>query len=251
MKKEYKIIIITISIVLIVLIHIGAFSYYKYYNKSKNKEKKDNKVIKVEEKPIEKQVIEPYINELPIFREQYQNNNIMGRLEINDIGINTFVTRSEDNSFYLNNNIYNQYDGLGVPFFDFRNKDLDKDRQINIYGHNTENIQYQDHLPFIKLISYKNIEVFNNNKTINLYTDNNKKTYEVIAIKIITKDNIEHMQLSFQNDEDFLNHTNRLLENTTYQDNIEITGKDKLLVLQVCNYDPPNTFLLVIAKLKT
>ena len=59
------------------------------------------------------------------------------------------------------------------------------------------------------------------------------------------------MQLSFQNDEDFLNHTKRLLENTTYQDNIEITGKDKLLVLQVCNYDPPNTFLLVIAKLKT
>lgn len=250
--KSKKIYIAVLCLMLIagVLMALGSIIYQKsqYSKKTSNTKTKQTEQKSSSNFPIEE--IEPYNNQLPNFRNQYNNPYIMGKLEIPNLSIDALVTRYSNNTYYLNNNILNQEDGIGVPFFDYRNTDLVNNRQINIYGHNTTNEAIINQLPFTKLKTYLNEEIYNNSKDVYLSIDEKQIKYRVIAVKIIAASNNEHMKLLFKNDEDFLQHTQKLLENTTYKDSEKITKKDKILVMQVCNYDPPDTYLLIICKAK-
>ncbi len=238
-----------ITYVLIFLIPIiTIISIFLSYNYYLNKEKElEVKTINEEKKEQKEKYVEPYINELPEARQTYNNQNIMGRIEIPNMNINNYVTRTSDNSYYLNYNLYNVYDQIGAPFFDYRNTNLNTDKQINIYGHNTQNNKILDKLPFTNLEQYTNQDVFNNNKDIYLYIDERKVHYEVIAIKIIT-DDVEHMNIVFDDNKKFIEHAKKLLSNSLYIRDTEITKKDRLLVLQICHYDPMGSYLLVIGK---
>ena len=248
--ENIKRIITYVLIFLIPIITIiSIFLSYNYYlNKEKELEVKTINEEKKEEKKEQKEkYVEPYINELPEARQTYNNQNIMGRIEIPNMNINNYVTRTSDNSYYLNYNLYNVYDQIGAPFFDYRNTNLNTDKQINIYGHNTQNNKILDKLPFTNLEQYTNQDVFNNNKDIYLYIDERKVHYEVIAIKIIT-DDVEHMNIVFDDNKKFIEHAKKLLSNSLYIRDTEITKKDRLLVLQICHYDPMGSYLLVIGK---
>lgn len=259
MKNKKKYIIYIGIILLSSLISLGiSFIYQEYKRKTIpsvkeliNEKKEKNYSDKDDYKEQKKEEISNYTNELPPYREQYGNPYIMGRLELPNLNINALVTRAENNAFYLNNNLYNQYDGLGVPFFDYRNTDLANNKQINIYGHNTRNEKYFSQLPFINLEAYTDKNIFDNYKDIYLSIDEKKVHYEIIAVKIITDANNEHMKVIFHSDEDFLQHISRLLQGTLYRNNnIEITSTDRIIVLQVCHYNPPDTYLLVIGREK-
>lgn len=257
MKNKKRIIIYIGIILLSSILSLGLSIVYQEYKQKTIpsvekliKEKKEqNYSDKDDYKKQKKEEIINYTNEIPSYREQYGNQYIMGRLEVPNLNINALVTRAGNNSFYLNNNLYNQNDGLGVPFFDYRNTDLANDKQINIYGHNTRNEKYFSQLPFINLEAYTDRNIFNNYKDIYLSIDEKKVHYEVIAVKIVNDSNNEHMKVIFRSDEDFLNHVGRLLRDSLYKDsNLEITSNDRLIVLQVCHYNPPDTYLLVIGK---
>ena len=104
-------------------------------------------------------------------------------------------------------------------------------------------------MPFIKLESYTNKNIFDSYKDIYLSIDEKKMHYRVIAIKIIDDSNNEHMKVIFKSKNDYLIHVSRLLQNSLYRDNmIEISSTDRLIVLQVCHYNPMDTYLLVIGK---
>ncbi len=252
-KKRYVIYfgIIVLSICISI---VASFFYQQYKNENIPNTTKKIKIKETIPKEIQEEKYEEpitYTNELPGYREQYKNPNIVGKLELPNLNINTLITRAENNSFYLNNNIYNQYDGLGVPFLDYRNTDLVNNKQLNIYGHNTQNEKFFSRLPFINLESYIDKNIFNNYKDIYLSIDEKKIHYEVIAIKIITAANNEHMKVEFNSDEEYLRHVSKLLQDTLYRNNnLEITPNNHLIVLQVCHYDPPDTYLLVIGREK-
>ena len=213
-------------------------------NKESNNEDDNNQLEEPEE---EKEV---YINQLPNYRNQYNNQSIYGRLIIPQLKMDSLITISDNNSYYIDHDIYNNYNKLGNPFFDHRNVSLSTDRQINIYGHNTQNEKYYDALPFTNLEAYTDENVFKTVKDIYLEIDERKLIFQVIAIKIITNNDNEHMKLVFYSDEDFLNHSKKLLDNTLFKENTEITASDRLLVLQACHYNPMGSYLLVIAKEK-
>ena len=227
----------------------GVYIYNNYISKDSNKNNTPSIINPIEtEEPVES--VEPYVNELPEVRNNYGNPYIMARIEIPNMNVNNYVTRASNNSYYLNYNLYNQYDQIGAPFFDYRNTDLNNDRQINIYAHNTQNEAIYDKLPFVNLEKYTDEATFNTNKDIYLYLDDKKVHYQVIAIKIITTD-IEHMKLIYKDDNDYLDHVNKLLANSLYRDVTEtVTKKDRLLVLQICHYNPMGSYLLTIAKEK-
>ena len=57
------------------------------------------------------------------------------------------------------------------------------------------------------------------------------------------------MKVSFSSDSDFKKHADKLLSDSLYRDQSEkVAKKDRLLVLQICHYDPMGSYLLVIAK---
>lgn len=246
---NYILIVFIFSVLSVGLYYI----YYNYIRKDKMapqveelvKEKKKKKYSDAQKDPID---VSNYVNELPDYRAQYGNSEIMGRLEIPNMNINTLVTRAVNNSYYLNYNLYHQWDALGVPFFDYRNTDLANNQQINIYGHNTRNERFLSALPFTNLDAYVDKDIFNNYRDVYLSIDEKKIHYKAIAVKIISTDN-EHMKVAFKNDVDFLKHMNRLLNNSLYKsEDSSITKNDRILVLQVCHYDPPDTYLLLICK---
>lgn len=249
MKKR----IINGILILSAMIAFGLATYlaFDYYMEKSNSDYKAKKVVKKIKKdtPISEPVEKIYINNLPSYREQYNNEFIMGRLKIPNIQLDTLVTRTDNNNYFLNHNLYNEYDGIGTAIFDFRNDSLSTDRQINIYGHNTENMDIYDKVPFVKLEAYVNEETFNNAQDIYLEIDEKEIHYQVVAVKIISNSDDEHMIIKFNQDDLYQKHIDRLLSNTLYRnENIEITASDKILIIQTCHYNPYDTYLLVIAK---
>ncbi len=248
--------ILNYILIFIIFIVLSVGIYYIYYNfirKDKMapqveelvKEKKEKNYSDANENQVD---VSNYVNQLPNYRQQYGNQDIMGKLEIPNMNINTLVTRSVNNSYYLDYNLSHQWDGLGVPFFDYRNTDLAHNQQINIYGHNTRNEKFLAFLPFTNLDAYVDKNIFNNYRDVYLSIDEKQLHYKAIAVKIISSDN-EHMKVAFKNDVDFLKHIEKLMSNTLYKsEDSSITKNDKILVLQVCHYDPPNTYLLLICK---
>ena len=248
MKKR----IINGILILILVISIGTagcliYDYYKDQKSSTYIEVQPPKEIKKEEKEVitKKQ----YVNELPNYRTQYNNEFIKGRLRIPNIQLDLLVTRSDDNNFFLEHNLYKEYDGIGTAMFDFRNTDLLTNKQINIYGHNTENKNIYDKVPFVKLEAYTDANVFNTAQDIYLDIDEKEMHYKLISIKISEKTNDEHMKMDFENDDDFENHVKELMSGSLYtNNNIQITKNDRILIIQTCHYNPYDTFLILIAK---
>lgn len=243
-----KIILKYLLILAVIILVFSSITIYLFAKENRNTKKIQNKKADVVEKVKPVKSIEPYYNELPTVRENYNNQNIMAKIEIPNMNINNYVTRTDNNSYYLNYNLYNVYDQIGAPFIDYRNTDLVNAKQINIYGHNTQNEAIYDKLPFVNLEKYTDQATFEANKTIYLYLDEKKVEYKIIAIKIVTTD-IEHMKVSFSSDSDFKEHADKLLSDSLYREQSEkVTKKDRLLVLQICHYDPMGSYLLVIAK---
>lgn len=253
-KKKKKLIKKILIILIPILLFIGGYYIYNNYIKrpgipSVNKlidDKKSSGYPKEEEKDINN-----YVNQLPELRNQYGNSDIMGRLEIPGLNIDTVIVRTNDNDYYLDNNLNKQWDGLGVPFFDYRNLNLASDRQINIYGHNTQKTEFYDQLPFTNLEAYMDEQIFKTYNNIYLSIDERQMVFEVVATKLITDRNNEHMLLVFSDDIDYLQHVNRLLKDTIYQSkNAYFTGRDRMLILQICHYEPMDSYLLIIGKEK-
>ena len=57
------------------------------------------------------------------------------------------------------------------------------------------------------------------------------------------------MKLKFKNDNDFAKHINNIVNGSLYvEEGFSIGLKDNYLILQVCHYDPPDSYLLAICK---
>lgn len=250
-KKQNKLLYTLILILVPVVLFAGTYYLTKVVMDktfpSVENLKKEKEKIGYSDKD-EKQPIDNYVNELPNFRAQYGNNDIMGKLEIPQLNVNTLVFRSVNNNYYLNRNAHHQVDNLGVPFFDYRNQSLNSDRQLNIYGHNTQNTKYLSQLPFTNLDAYVDKNIFDNYKNVYLSIDERKIEYEIVAVKIIKDKNNEHMKLIFYSDEDFVSHINKMVDGSLYSRISSISKDDKYLVLQACHYDPPGSYIIIICK---
>ena len=253
-KKKSHLLKDVLIVVVPILLCVGGYFIYDNYIK-KPGIPSVNKLIEEKKKSGYKQEpgidVSNYVNHLPEYRAQYGNQNIMGKLEIPNLNINALIVRTNNNEYYLNYSIYGQWDGLGVPFFDYRNQDLNTNRQINIYGHNTQREEFYSQLPFTNLEAYVDQNIFLNYKDVYLSIDERQMYYEVVAIKILTDGNNEHMKLLFANDADYLQHVNKLLNGSIYvRDGTSFSASDRMLVLQVCHYNPMVSYLLVICKEK-
>ena len=235
---------------------VGASYAYNHYLKkpgipSVNKLVKEKKAKNFSDKDDNKIDVALYENKLPSYRDQYGNSDIIGRLEIPNLNIDTMITRTDNNEFYLNYSLYKQWDGLGVPFFDYRNRDLANDWQINIYGHNTKREEFYDQLPFTNLEAYVDKDMFDNYKDVYLSIDEKQINYEIVAVKILLDGNNEHMKVVFRDENDYLQHIDKMMSNSLYRsENATFTAEDKILVLQVCHYDPDGSYLLIFCKEK-
>lgn len=162
------------------------------------------------------------------YKKEFNNNDIIGRLIIDNLGIDELLVQTTDNDYYLRRLLDGTYNIMGSMFVDYRS-DIENGRQINIYGHNSDIYD----LPFKKLLNYLDRDFFLNNRKVVLETLNGTKTFEIFSVKVIT-DDIEHTEILFDNDADFNEHIKKLRNNSLYDSLDEVSGTDQILVLQTC-----------------
>ena len=184
------------------------------------------------------------INEL---RKSYSNNDIVGVIKIESIGLETIVVQGSDNSYYLKHDINKNSSIFGTEFVDSRNStNLTEDKQINVYGHNSRNKDYYDNLEFTKLNKITDKETFEKLSNIYFYVDGAVLEYKPYVVKVITTDN-EYTRLIYRSPEILKKHLENLTSNTMYcKDECNIPEDKKIIILQTCYYEPDDSYLLLI-----
>ena len=131
-KRIIPILLLSIAIVLIT---------FNHQDSNKN-------ITKVTTKKEIKETEEPQINRVEELRKIYQNNDIIGNLEIEGIGIDEPILQSKDNEYYLTHDNYGNYDKYGSIYLDYRCNINSK--KLLIFGHSSTKID----TPFNNLENY-------------------------------------------------------------------------------------------------
>lgn len=190
-----------------------------------------------------KSIITPYkreynnIFDLDMYRDKYNNNDIIGKIKIND-KLDSLVVWTDNNSYYLNHDYYKNYNIFGSVFMDYRTNIFD--RKIIIYGHN---FKYKD-MDFSILEKYSDYNFYLDNKDISLIIDKYLIKYEVFSY-YLTNNDYEYFNVSINN---YNEHFNNLKNNSLYETNVSVNGDDNVLILQTCSTFYDNYYVILCAK---
>lgn len=177
------------------------------------------------------------LNFIDTLKKNYQNDDIVGYLEINDM-ITTPIVQTNNNSYYLNHSLTKEKIVTGSIFADYR-VDLINDKKILIYGHNSNKYD----LPFGKLKKYLDNDFLNQNKYITLVTDKTN-IYEIFSV-FTTKNDFKYSNVYFNNDNDYLSHLNYLKDKSIFKSDYILDKDDYIITLQTCLNDELGSLLVV------
>ena len=151
--------------------------------------------------------------------------------------------KGESDSFYLDHNVYKNYQFAGTIYSEKHNKKDFSDPVTLLYGHNMLNGSM-----FASLHNFNNKEFFDNNNTIFVFTKD--KLYTYLVYSAYQYDD-RHILNSFNMDDDYsfrdyLDST--LVERPYYcnvREGIELTTDDRILTLSTCMNGGGNVRYLV------
>jgi len=255
MKKNVIKHVLSLLVVLGVTI-TSCFGYINVDSKVIYNEFPDNKVSNVNiEEEEEKEKIE-VIEELPIIEEdKVVNQNIVSDNSLepvfenvqNDVGnyikidgiLNKNLMKDESGEhFYLNHNMNGVYDGVGVPYIDFRN-DF-SGRKTIIYSHSSKS----GNGPFQVLQNYhNNYGFYQNHRYITVQYNGVEYLYEIFSVYVSTADSeqsegLEYFHRMDYSDSEWEYRVNWYKNNSEYDTGVSVSSNDKILILQTCCMDP-------------
>lgn len=175
------------------------------------------------------------------------NTDIYAWIEIPDTKINYPIAQSQtDDSYYLNHSIDGSSDKNGTLFTEsaFNSTDF-SDPMTVIYGHDMKSGAM-----FGNLQKYSDSEYFNEHSTIKVYLPDRTLTYKVFASLPFSNKHILY-SWNFANEDEYnnfirnVNSTKSLLAN--FDNSIEVTASDKVIVLSTCLKSDNTRRFLVLA----
>ena len=227
MRKVIKLIL---SLIIIICIGIIIYKSYLYYIDKKEYLDLEKYKPEVSSSNDEEKVTLADIN-----------NDYKFWLSIDNTKVNYPVVQGDDNKFYLEHNFSKEYSISGTLFVDYRN-DINKDKNIIIYGHNMRNGTM-----FNELKKFKDEEFFYNNY-ITIIKDNNEYKYEVFSVYALPENEIT-LKKDFVDENEYLQYLNNLIEKSYYNKNIELNYDSNIITLITCSYEYNNARTIVHAKL--
>lgn len=227
------------------------FFVYLYFFVSSQHYDDENKVNEIpainnQEIIIDKPDYKEEINKLKV---DYNNNDIVGILSIENTDFNEIVVQTIDNDYYLEHSLNKQYDWRGQTFLDYR-VDINNSKKLLIYGHNSGNYN----LPFKIFENYYDSSYVNEHKYMYLQTDEEVKIFEIFAIYVEVSDWSYFSKINFSSDDEYYNHILELKNKSLYDTGVVLNKNDEILIIQTCSYHSnyanyENKFLLVMGKL--
>ena len=180
-------------------------------------------------------------------RDEYNNNDVVGILEIDNTDYVVPIMQSDDNEYYLNHTPDGKENFMGSIYLDYR-VDIDSSKKLLIYGHNSSNID----MPFKILEEFYDKDYYDNHKYVEITTSNTKKKYEIFSVYVETSD-FSYMNINFEDDDDYLNHIEKLKSKSMYDTGVTLSKDDEILILQTCSEHPDyrnyqKKYLLIILR---
>lgn len=180
-------------------------------------------------------------------KKEYNNDEVVGILAIENTGYIVPVVQAEDNAYYLNHDPYKNKNGLGSIYLDYR-LDIESSPKLLIYGHNSSNMD----MPFKILENFYDKNYYESHKYMTLITESSVRKYEIFSVYVETSD-FTYMNIKFDTKDDYYNQLKKLKNRSIYDTGVKIEEDDEVLILQTCsthsdykNYD--KKYLLVILR---
>ena len=218
-NRGWKIVILVLCIIVCILLYIN----FKNQNTSYLYV---GEIDKIEDNVDD---LDYYKNIINSARKKYNNNDVVGILEINNTDYIVPVMQGDDNKYYLKHTPYGEKSSMGSVYLDYR-VDIDSSKKLLIYGHNSSNVD----MPFKILEEFYDRDYYDNHKYVEVTTSNMKKKYEIFSVFVETSD-FSYMDITFDNDDEYLNHINNLKSKSMYDTGVALSKDDEILILQTCS----------------
>lgn len=174
------------------------------------------------------------------------NPDIYAWLYIPNTNVDYPVARSTsdgDDSFYLEHNVYRQYQFSGTIYSEIKNQPDMHDRVTVMYGHNMLNGTM-----FASLHNFANKEFFEQNNTAFVLTEDKVFTYLIYSAYTYDDRHILNTNF-FGDDEVFQRYLDETLDphavDANVREGIDLTINSKILTLSTCTSGPSDTRYLV------
>ncbi len=248
MKKKLPIIIcLIISISLLGYSGIKIFSWVKDNQKSEQiMEDLEQKVVFTQEEPSNVTVTQdeseikeddPYwdfINtnlvDVDLSELKKTNPQTVGWVSLKGTNINYPFVQTTDNSYYLTHDFYQQYNGGGWVFLDYRNNVNLTDKNSIIYAHGRANSTMFGSLKNILTQSWVNDQ---RNFIVQVSTEEKNTLWQVFSVYRIPNTN-DYLTTQFQSDEEFNNFAQMLINRSNFDFKTTVKASDKILTLSTC-----------------
>lgn len=171
------------------------------------------------------------------------NNDTMGWIQVNGTNINYPVVQSTNNDYYLEHSFDKSYNTAGWVFLDYRNNILEMDKNTIIYAHGRYDNTMFGTLRNILTDGWLDNR---NNFVIKMSTAYENTLWQVFSVYRIPTTN-DYLQVEFDDDSEFIDFSNMLIERSGFDFNTSINNDDKILTLSTCYNDDDK--IVVHAKL--
>lgn len=197
-------------------------------------------VIETESKTEHDSQTEEQIYKINFEKLKNTNDDTVGFIKVNGTQIEYPIVKTTNNDYYLKHSFDKTYNAAGWVFADYRNKLDGTDKNIIIYGHNRKNgTMFSSLRHILNKNWYENEE----NRRIQLITENAEITYEVFSIYQIEKEEY-YIQTNFNSDEQFSTFIKTLKNRSIKDFNIDVNSEDSILTLSTCAND--NNYRVVL-----
>ena len=220
-----------INVVLIVAI---IFSLYKVISKVVDYKESKNTYEKVREV---KNNSNNFSEELIKINEDYKM-----WIEVPNTNIDYPVVQDEDNDFYLNHDFNKKESSSGAIFIDYKNN-IDKDKNIVIYGHNMKNKSM-----FQNLMKFKDEEFWKENKEIILTIDGKRYEYEIFSSYISNVKDVD-LKINFKSKDEYLKYIDDIKKKSIFNRDIDVKSYDRIITLSTCSYEKDDARMIIHGKL--
>lgn len=220
--KKYEYIFCTLSF--IILISLIEFNKWKDLNEFNDNFILTETINEIEE-PQEEFV---YKEEITSLKEQYNNDDVVGTIEILNTDYKVPIVQGKDNDYYLDHLPNKEYSIMGSIFLDYR-VNIDTSRKILVYGHNSSKFE----MPFDILENYYDETYLNEHKYIEIKTKNKIRKYEVFSVFVEPTD-YSYMKVKFEGNE-YLEHLEKLKNKSFFDIDTKLSNDTNILILQTCS----------------
>lgn len=173
--------------------------------------------------------------------------DVIGWITIPGTAIDYPVTQTTDNDFYLTHNYLGNRDVKGSIFMDFRNEEIGKNRNYNIYGHKMiDGTMFSDLMLYVQDGSSKRyFENYNIIKYDNMEIETEWKIFSAYVVNLDKED--YYLFTRYTADENFQGFIDEINRRSIIKTDTDVGLDDQILTVVTCNFWYDNARVIIHA----